>query len=240
MRGNLLGRMREEIAARQTFEKRGQLFARGDRGEQGEDAVDELQISSISPKALFVQAAGQVVCCKNIKLPQRLRLPGSERLGIHRTNIRIREETKQLQPFRRAYLLGKSANRSEIEDIAPQQAGGHGQMVTNEKAYGISLAGLQIKAAENFFDGFQAASDVVFAGHSLAHIVKEQRKEKKFGFLQLGKKSGERTFPVLLRFPQAVNIFDGHERMRVHRVMMVIIADHQGIDGTKLGEQTHE
>ena len=86
----------------------------------------------------------------------------------------------------------------------------------------------------------QAPGDVIFAGHSFAHVVKQQRKEKQLRLLQFGKKIREWPLPISLRRPQTVDIFDGHEGMRVHGVVMVVIAHHQRIDGAKLREQPHQ
>jgi hypothetical protein len=64
-----------------------------------------------------------------------------------------------------------------IKNVAAHQIGGHSQMIANQKTNRVSFFGPEIQTRENSFDCLQASDYVVFAGHALAGVMKEKRKE---------------------------------------------------------------
>src|SRR5262245_26187558 len=100
-------------------------------------------------------------------------------------------------------------------------------MLANQKTDCICLVFFQSKPDENIFDGLQSSDDVIVARDSLAYIVEEQRKKEQLGLFEFRINLGQRTFPIVRRAFQAVNVLNGDKRVRVNGVVMVKIANDQ-------------
>src|SRR5262249_15783551 len=104
-----------------------------------------------------------------------------------------------LQSLRSADLFSESADGLRVENVAAKQIRGHGQVIADEETHSVGFLRRQLQARKDFFDCFEAAHDVIVAGHSLADVVEEQRKKKELGSFQVGKNLRERALPRLRR-----------------------------------------
>ena len=121
-------------------------------------------------------------------------------------------------------------------------------MVGNEEADGVAVVGFDVQARKNALDSLKTSAHVVGPRHTLADVVEEQAEAEQFRLLQLAEDLSEPVLPgfglrlarARSRGAESLQVLDGFERMLVHRVAVVEIADHQGVDSSELREQGHE
>ena len=193
VRDHLLRRMRHQVALRQAVEKLQQL--RPALGQQGRDALDLLG-AHLGVKALFIDAASEVIGGGDIKLPEIFRFPRREGFRIHRLDVGQRQQREHLQALRRFHLAGQFAHGFRIVDVAPAQGRRHLKVRGNQEADRLRVFFAQSEAIERRQRELQASVNVVVARQSLAGVVKEQRQKQQLRALQLGEQSRERLQPL--------------------------------------------
>ena len=116
MRHHLFGGMNQQISLRKSLHEIPELGA--NHGSQAAQA-SQFFCAHIAVNAM-VGTSVQVVCRANVELPNAFRLPGRERLRIHRFDIGVSQQAQHFQALLRAYFLGESGHRLRIKNIAPQ------------------------------------------------------------------------------------------------------------------------
>ena len=137
-------------------------------------------------------------------------------------------------------VWAKSCTASGSKDVPSHQRRGHSQMAADQKVHGVPAKGIEAQPLEDALHRFQAAIHMALDGHAFPNVVKQQRKIQQFGMFQSGKNVAESALQFAASQSQPVQIFDGDQRMFIHRVPVVIVANHQGIDGLKFLEQQNQ
>ena len=130
-------------------------------------------------------------------------------------------------------------------------------MLGNQKTHGFSLAGPEPQPGEDLLDRGETALDVVRTGHALANVVEKQAQEQELRLLELGEQFRELRLPSRVAprpmparrgrparrhrpsadWAKASEVFDCAERMLVHRVAVIEVAEHQRVHSVKLWEK---
>ena len=71
---------------------------------------------------------------------------------------------------------------------------------------------------------------MIAAGNAFAGVVQQQSEIEQFGIFQFAEKFGIALIPFGLRLLQAMQAFDGEERMLIHGEAMIEIAHDQRVD----------
>ena len=175
MSGNFRGRMGQQIPAGKTIEEIPEpvrfhrIFARWNQ------ALELLGIFAREIHALVVHRTIEIIFRGGVKLPQHLRLPGCQRFRIHGFDVRVGEQRQHLEMLDGPDGLRKIVHRFRIENVAPQQRGGHAQMVGDQEGHRLAAEGIEVQPLEHALHRFQAAVHVALVGHALADVVKQQR-----------------------------------------------------------------
>ena len=113
---HIVGRVRSQVALGQALEKPLQFFpSRGDQGAH----VCKVIIFLVGVEAL-VHAVIEGIEGRNIELPDVLRFPGSEGVGVHRLDVCVGEQSEHFEALGRFHLFRKSADRCRVENVAAQ------------------------------------------------------------------------------------------------------------------------
>src|SRR5579863_3485240 len=118
MMQHFVRRISSQVALRQTLQERFYFLtcSRGQNVQAGNFLVIEIG-ARVKP---LVHVAIELIRGGNVKLPNVLRFPCSQRVGTNRLDVGVGEEAKHLQPLWSFYFLGKGSDGRRIENIAAE------------------------------------------------------------------------------------------------------------------------
>ena len=130
-------------------------------------------------------------------------------------------------------MAGKSRNRGGIKNIAPLHRGGHVQVVLDQEVHFAFFFRVELQSVRGRFQSQQAAGHMVFHRHSFAHVVQKQGKNQQVAPLHSSPQWSEMRAACVNGRHQLLQMFNGPQRMLVHRVAVIKIAHHQRINRPK-------
>src|SRR6266849_2676507 len=204
-----------------------------------EDAFDRCGFRA-GVDALAVEAAAEVIGRRRVELPEHLGFPRSQSLGIDGLNVGEGEKGEEGQAFRGADFFREGVNGFAVEDIPAKQRGGHIEMAGDQEANVFPLRLIESQAGKGLLDSVEAAFDVIVKGKTFADVMVEESKQEKLRTLELGKNLGETPLPFVFWVPEPLEIFNGAERVLVHSITVVEIADDERVHGAKLRNEAHQ
>ena len=187
----------------------------------------------------LVQAAVQMICRADVKLPNVFRLPGREGIGIDGLDVGVSQQAQHLQPLGCLHFFSKGAHGFEIEDIA-SQCGAHFQMAPDEKQNRFAVWLVQIETLEDALGDIEAGSNMIARFRAFADIMQKQRQVKQFGLLEFLQKFGIALIPFRLGLAQRMKVVDSHKRVFINGETMRVVAYHQRIDCGEFRKQQRE
>jgi hypothetical protein len=152
-------------------------------GDEGEDAIEKAGVG-VDVIANFVDAAIEEVRRRNIKLPEIVGLPRSERIGVYGLDVGIGQQGEHLEIDLSADRFGEGANVLGVEDVAAHDER-HVEVITNEGADGLAFFGVEIEASEQAFGELDAGRTMIAVAPRLAGIVQQQREEEEIEAINL-------------------------------------------------------
>ena len=234
MVADLLGQTGLQIAAGQAFEEVLELIVLGG-GNHGVDAQEQTGVEA-GMIANLVNGAVHEVGGGDVKLPEVFGLPGSKGFGVDGLDVSVGEQGKHLEHLRTADFFSEGADVFRVEDVAAQSVG-HFDVKANELEDGIAFFGVEVQAGEEGVGQFDAGGDVVVGAPGLAGVVEQQSEEEEVEAIDFRQKLGEALIVFMGGLTQAVDIVDDEEGMFIDCVAVITVADDQGVDAVKLGDE---
>src|ERR1039458_6058198 len=110
-------------------------------------------------------------------------------------------------------------------------------MEANELENGFFFFGVEIQPSEKGVGQFDAGGDVIAGSACLADVVEQESEQEEVEAVNLRQQLGESLFVFEGRLAERVDIVDDKEGVLVDGVAVIAVADHQGVDAVKLGDE---
>src|SRR2546425_1788945 len=151
-------------------------------------------------------------------------------------NVRIRHQAETTQALDGQNGPGKSCDGSGIENITPQQRGGHVQMVLDQETDFVFFLCVELKSQRGGIQRLEAPDHMIRVRHAFSDVMEKQRKHEEFAAFERLPKIGEMRRTLILWLTELLQMLDRAQRMLVHRVTVIKIAHDERIDGAKFRE----